>query len=170
MEETLKLNLGSNTVHFQNFKNVDIRKIPEVDIVDDASTLETIKDGSVGAIIANAILEHFSPDRIDDILKVWYRKMEDGALIEIGVPDGELIFDRYLNHPDYKGNWAKLVHSLFGNIQILRDWHGEDAEKYGHHMLFCKDYLKSKMEDAGFKNIKEVPKDHPDCFSLQGQK
>lgn len=170
MGEALKLNLGSNTVHFQNFKNVDIRKIPEVDIVDDASTLETIKDGSVGAIIANAILEHFSPDRIDDILKVWYRKMEDGALIEIGVPDGELIFDRYLNDPDYKGNWAKLVHSLFGNIEILRSWHGKDAELYGHHMLFCKDYLKSKMEDAGFKNIKEVPKDHPDCFSLQGQK
>lgn len=170
MEETLKLNLGSNTVRMEGFKNVDIRDIPEVDIVDDVSTLEKIEDNSCDFIVANAILEHFSPDRIDDILKVWYRKLQDGGTLEIGVPDGELIFDRYLNQAGYKGDWAKLVHSLFGNIQILRGWHGKDAELYGHHMLFCKSYLRSKMEDLGLKDIKDIPPDHPDCFSLSGIK
>lgn len=172
MEESLRLNLGSNDVHLQCFKNVDIRAIPEVDIVDDVATLEKIEDGSVEMIVANAILEHFCPDRIDDVLSVWYRKLEEGGTLEIGVPDGELIFDRYFNSedPGYKKNWAKVVHSLFGNMQILRDWHGKDAEIYGHHMLFCKDYLKRKLEDLGLKDIKEVPNGHPDCFSLKGKK
>ena len=161
-----RLNLGSNSVHYQYFENVDIREAPGVTIVDDVSKLEKIPDGSSEAIIAHAILEHFSPDRTDDVLKVWYRKMQDGATIEIGVPDGELIYERYREDKD----WAKLVHSLFGNIQILRDWHGEDAEKYGHHMLFSKDFLRKKMESVGFKDIVEVPKVHPDCFSLKGIK
>jgi predicted SAM-dependent methyltransferase len=168
----MRLNLGSNTVCMQGFENVDIRPTTGVTIVDDVATLEKIEDGSVEFIVANAILEHFSPDRIDDILKVWYRKLQDGGTLEIGVPDGELIYDRYLNSedPKYKGNWAQLVHSLFGNIEILRSWHGKDAELYGHHMLFSKDYLRAKMEALGLKDIKDIPPDHPDCFSLSGIK
>lgn len=164
--ETIKLNIGSNTVGFPGFKNVDIRDIPAVDIVDDVSKMEKILDNSVEYIKAHAILEHFNPDRTSDIVNTWVTKLKKGGILEISVPDGELIFDRYLKG----GTWDKLVHSLFGNIAFLREWHGDDAEKYGHHTLFSKAYLTRFMSDAGLAGIKEVESPHPDCFCLVGTK
>lgn len=164
--ETIKLNIGSNTVGFAGFKNVDIRDIPAVDIVDDVSKLTKIEDNSVDYIKAHAILEHFNPDKTLEVLKVWASKLKSGGEIEISVPDGELIFDRYLKG----GSWDKLVHSLFGNISLLREWHGEDAEKYGHHTLFSHAYLARFMTEAGLSEITEITAHHPDCLCLTGVK
>lgn len=168
--EEIKLNIGSNTVRFEGFKNVDIRDIPEVDIVDEVSELKKIKDNSVSYIKAHAILEHFAPDMTSKILKNWVSKLKSGGEIEISVPDGELIFDRYLNIEPYKGNWGHLVHSIFGSMEHLREWHGKDAELYMHHTLFSQDYLRQYMEKAGLTEIIEVPSPHQDCVNLKGTK
>jgi predicted SAM-dependent methyltransferase len=163
----MKLNLGSNTIRYNGFLNVDIRDVPySVDIVDDVSVLNGIPDGSVDEIKSEAILEHFAPDRTLDVIKVWVRKLEKGGKILIMVPDGELIFNRYLQD----GKWDKLVHSMFGNMELMREWHGKEAELYMHHTLFSKQSLWKQMEQAGLKDIKEAPARHGDCFALEGIK
>jgi predicted SAM-dependent methyltransferase len=166
----MELNLGSDEVTFPGFKNVDIRDVAGVDIVDDVSKMTKFEDESVDNIIANNILEHFAPDRTLDILKLWVSKLKKGGTIVIGVPDGEFIYDRYLNDETWKGNWDKVVHSMFGNMEILRRWHGDEAELYGHHTIFSKDYLKRFMLKAGLKDIKDNAPSHADAFSLKGVK
>ena len=176
MEEIIKINIGSNDFHHEGFLNVDIRDVPGVDIVDDVGNLKKIEDNSVSHIIAEAILEHFSYDKTLDVLKCWYSKLKKGGVIEIMVPDGELIFDRYLNgdkqgkESPYYHNWGQLIHSMFGSMEYLRKWHGDDAERYGHHTLYSIDYLRKEMEEAGFINIKEKRSRHVDCFCLTGEK
>lgn len=171
-----KLNLGSNDYRYPGFLNVDIRDVPGVDIVDDVTKLEKIEDNSVDHIIAEAILEHISPDRTVETLKLWTRKLKSGGVIEVMVPDGELIFDRYVNgdvqgkESPYYGNWEHLIHSMFGNIGLLREWHGEMAEFYGHHTLYCKSYLEKEMKEAGLVEIVEQRSRHVDCFHLAGKK
>lgn len=171
----MKLNLGSNDVRHCGFFNVDIRKTSNVDIVDDVFKLETIEKETVEYIIAHNILEHIAPDKTLDCLKLWVSKLKNNGIIEIGVPDGELIFHRYKNaivtRKQYeKVPWMDVIHSIFGNMQLEREWHGDDAEKYMHHTLFCEDYLKFVMEVCELKNIKKIKPNHPDNITMLGTK
>ena len=171
----MKLNLGSNTKRYDGFLNVDIRAIPGVDLVDDVTKLAGIEDWSVEAIVAHNILEHIASDKTMSTLRLWVSKLKTGGWIEIGVPDGELIFQRHLNHVitrrEYVNNpWANVIHSIFGNIQILRNMHGDDAEKYMHHTLFCPSFLQKCMEDAGLGHIRRVRANHKDNITLRGIK
>ena len=171
----MKLNLGSNTVKYKGFLNVDIRKINGVDIVDDVFKLSTIKDSSVEYIIAHNILEHIAPDKTLDCVKLWVDKLKDAGKIEIGVPDGELIFNNYYKRinirKEYKEiPWKNVIHAIFGNMQLLRQWHGDDAEKYMHHTLFNKEYLEHIMKESGLNKIKSIKPNHPDGMTLIGEK
>jgi predicted SAM-dependent methyltransferase len=171
----MKYNLGSNDVRHEGFINVDIRPANGVDIVDDVTTLEKIEDNSAEEIYAHNVLEHIFPDKMDKTLALWVRKLKPGGYITIGVPDSEGVFLRYLKEKEWHPTlvqqvWERAVHGIFGNFGLLREWHGEDAEKYGHHMMFSKDYLKSKMEEAGLENIVGALQTHPECFSLRGEK
>lgn len=174
----MKYNLGSNDVRHKGFVNVDIRQAEGVDMVDDVTKLESIPDNSAEEIYAHNVLEHIFPDKMDKTLALWVRKLKEGASITIGVPDIEFVYERYMiekkageKHPELvQPIWERLVHGVFGNFGLLREWHGEDAERYGHHMIFSKDYLKSKMEEAGLHDIEEAEQTHPECFSLKGTK
>lgn len=171
----MKLNLGSDTVRYKDFLNVDIRKLPTVDIVDDVTKLSKIRDDTVEAIIAHNILEHIAPDKTIETLTLWFKKLQVGGWIQIGVPDGELIFNRYLRgkvtRRVYKScPWKNVIHSIFGHMGILRQMHREDAEKYMHHTLFCKSFLQECMGLVGFKNIIQVKPNHRDNVTLKGFK
>jgi len=170
----MKLNIGSNTQRHNGFLNLDMRDCAGVDIVDDAATLSSIEDGSCSAIIAHNILEHFSYDRTLDVLGVWVSKLQRGGVLSVGVPDAELIFDRYkagkITRGKYRHAWDDLNHSLFGNMDLLRSWHGEDADKYGHHAVFCEDSLRHAMESCGLTDIRKVKANHPDNITLEGVK
>lgn len=168
MEKTteIRLNLGSNDLRYPDFINVDIRDVPGVDVVDDVTVLSKFEDNSVDKIYAEAILEHFAPDRTLDILRVWVRKLKQGGSILVMVPDGELIINRYKDG----GTWKDLLHPLFGNITLMRQWHGKDMELYMHHTLYCKAMLKEEMELAGIENIEEKQARHGDCLTLTGTK
>jgi len=169
----MKLNLGSNNRKFDGFLNVDIRKIDGVDIVDDVTVLSNIENNSVDAIIAHNILEHIVPFKTIPTLKLWADKLKVGAWIEIGVPDGELIFSRHekgiITRKQYEGcPWENVIHSIFGNMDILREMHGNDVEKYMHHTLFCESYLKYCMEKSGISKINRVRPNHNDNVTLRG--
>lgn len=171
----MKLNLGSNDVRYEGFLNVDIRNIEAVDIVDDVSLLSSIEDESVEHIIAHNILEHFAQDRVQDVIKIWVQKLKKDGLCVIGVPDGLLIFNRYLSNQctrkEYMEEpWEDVIHSIFGNIKKLREWHGDDAEYYMHHTVFNESYLTKLMERAGLGHIKKERKNQNDCICLSGRK
>lgn len=162
----MRINLGSNNVPIHGCKNLDIRDIPEVDIVDDFTKLTSLEDESVEELICHNIFHILAIDKMEQVLKLWVSKLEDGGTIEIGVPDGELIFCRYIkNH-----NWNELVHGIFGGTGFLREWHGDDAEIYTAHNLFCEKTLREIMEKCGLKDIKKVEPNHPDNITLRGKK
>ncbi len=174
MEKTnkVKINLGSSDFKYPEFLNVDIRDIPEVDIVDDVRTLTKIEDSSVDHMICEAILEHFAPDRTQDLIKLWVSKLKPGGKIEIMVPDGEFIISRYMNTKsgDQLKAWKEMLHPFFGNIALMREWHGEDMELYMHHTLFCSAMLREQMEAAGLTQVTQKVARHPDCMTLTGIK
>ncbi|MBU1726410.1 MAG: hypothetical protein KJ880_02130 [Candidatus Omnitrophica bacterium] len=171
----LKLNLGSNDVRYPGFLNVDIRQIPNVDLVDDVTKLEKISENSASEIIAHNILEHMPYDKTMVCLRLWVSKLKKGGSIIVGVPDGELIFNRYnkgiVTRKQYRNSpWKDVIHSIFGNMELLRQWHGEEAERYMHKTLFCESFLKSCLGEAGIGHIVKVRPNHPDNVTLKGIK
>lgn len=163
----MRLNLGSNNIKYEGFTNVDIRDIPEVDIVDDVVTLRKIEDNSVEEIKAHNIIGQLASDNAEKALKVWFAKMKHGASLEIGATDGELIFGKYL-----KGiyDWPRVVHGIFGNIGLLRQWHGDDAERWMGHSIYTQDYLTKLLNDVGFVEVSETTPNHADVITLRCKK
>ena len=169
----MKLNLGSNTVRIAGYLNLDMRCAKGVDIIDDVGCLCLIDADSCDAIIAHNILEHFAYDRTLDIVRLWVSKLSESGALTIGVPDASLIFARYAagqcTRAKYSGHpWQDLNHSIFGNMDSLRKWHGDDADKYGHHAAFCRDHLEWVMQHAGLSDIETVKPNHNDNVTLRG--
>jgi hypothetical protein len=66
--------------------------------------------------------------------------------------------------------WEDVIHDIFGNVGLLREWHGEDAEKYGHHTIFCKQYLQECLIKAGFHDFRTLPPNHCAGFTMRATK
>jgi predicted SAM-dependent methyltransferase len=169
MAETkkVKYNIGSNDIRIDGYLNVDIRDIPAVDIVNDVRTLSKIKNGSADEILALNILGCIPPDECQFTVNTWVSKLKYEGQLIIGAPDGVLIFN------EYKAgnlNWEGVVHNIFGNMKLYREWHGPEAPYYMGHNLFSHDYLKSIMEKAGLSDIIELPQNHGYCLTLCGTK
>ena len=85
----------------------------------------------------------------------------------------------YLNHRwragkitrgKYSNAWDDLQHGIFGNMDLLRRWHGADACRYGHHAVFCEASLRRLMLAAGLSGITTDKPNHPDNVTLCGVK
>lgn len=85
--EALKLNLGSRDRSMPGFKNMDCEAHPGVDFVGDVSDLSRFEDGSVSAIFASNILEHFPHIRTHNVLTEWKRVLKTGGTLYLSVPD-----------------------------------------------------------------------------------
>jgi predicted SAM-dependent methyltransferase len=141
----MKLNLGARTTKIPGFKNVDIKKMPGVDIVADLSMLP-IRDNSADEIYASHCLEHFSHTKTLDVLKEWHRVLKVGGKISIAVPD----FDQAIKVYNKIGFMSDFIKNLLWGDQIYR-------EAY-HYTCFTYKTLLSLLSEAGFRKIKKIEK------------
>jgi len=77
-----------------------------------------VADGSVDAIYASHILEHYpvleAPEGVataHDALDEWFRVLKPGGRLFVAVPDGDIILRRILSEPATRDDW---VLNLFG--------------------------------------------------------
>lgn len=138
----MKLNLGCFDKKLPGFTNVDIRPDCNPDIVDNAFTLETIKDGSVDLIYCCHMLEHLSYEESLEALYTWYRKLKPNGVLRLAVPDLEKACSLYLLTKD-----KKRLKSMFWGSQR----HDFDFHKNG----WSKADLEEELSHVGFIDIKE---------------
>lgn len=151
------LNLGCRTRAIPEFLNMDIDAHDGVDLVGDVSDLSRFENGSVGAIYASHILEHFEYHRTLAVLKEWARVIEPGGMLYVAVPD-----------------FARCV-ELYGQIG-LSDWIvrflcGDQEYKTAYHYaLFDEERLAMLLKEAGFKESFRVEQfpigDEGDCSTM----
>src|SRR5688572_6100669 len=75
-----------------HYPEIEAIALVPVDVIDDASTLATVPDGSLDFIIANHLIEHLS-DPIAAV-RCWYRKLKRRGILYMAVPDMRMTFDR----------------------------------------------------------------------------
>ena len=106
--------------------------------------------GSIDAIYACHVLEHFSTEDAQTLMRTFWSLLTVGGELRLSVPDLDRIVKIYVKHWDHfqtPGNspWVGLI---YGGQSTPHDYH-----KTGFN--FC--WMKHLLEEAGFSRIEEYP-------------
>jgi predicted SAM-dependent methyltransferase len=137
----LKLHIGCGKRKIPGFINLDILGRPEVDIVDNARTLEKIKNSSCDIIYASHVLEHFGRYEFSEALRTWHKKLKPGGLLRVSVPD----FEKVIHYYNSGGKLSDLLGFLYG---------GQRDEFDYHKIIFDRISLTSEFLDVGFSSVR----------------
>ena len=140
----LELGGGDNPSKTKLWVNVDIRPLPEVDVVCDVTKLP-YKDDEVDEIFAAHLIEHFGRFEFDAVLDEWVRVLKHGGKMELHCPDMEELCKQYTNG-DITTEWFSYI--CYG---------GQDYE-YNHHKIAW-DYsrLRSELVQRKMTNVTREP-------------
>lgn len=144
MERKPWLEIGPGWSPNEGYLTLDIRDLPHVDYVLDASGPLPFRDGEFSRVLASHVLEHFGHAKTRPILKEWGRIIEPGGEIEIHCPDLEWAFRNYV-----AGNISLgvAVLNIFGAQEYEYDYH-----KTGFDWVTLSIYL----SEAGFGFLRRL--------------
>jgi len=176
-----KINLGSGSMSLNGFFNVDWpighldgivpKEISEdvtyrtPDAYIDITNLSEIPNESFGYVRASHVLEHFHIHQSRSILKEWVRILEPNGILDIVVPDFDIIVgERYYNNRDGKYNkwWEETMEDrgLWWDTPEKEPFKTKEMALMqllylnGHHKAFFNfKLLKHLMEEQGIKKI-----------------
>jgi len=160
--EKKKLNLGCGTDIREEFANVDIQALPDVDLVADVMELDFIPDRSVDFIVAQHLLEYIPRPRMVETLNEWKRILSVNSVLEVRVTDISLVVKQlYLNEKVSKemGLHSEMVLSLLYGKQI-NDY---DIRYNG----FTSEFLQGVLAGCGFRIINVAHEDYDVVISAQ---
>ena len=93
----MKYNFGSGSKRIKDFTNVDWRKTPFTDIVENVFTNESgkILVGQAQVILATHIFEHCPFDKSIEVLELWKSFLKEGGYILFALPDFDEVVKMY---------------------------------------------------------------------------
>ncbi|MEQ9660925.1 MAG: methyltransferase domain-containing protein [Parasphingopyxis sp.] len=139
----LKLHLGCGPKHIPGFFHIDALDGDHVDHVGPVDRLDTFEDESVSLIYASHLLEHFGRREYMDVLREWYRVIEPGGVLRLGVPDFAACAKLYTE--------GKLdsIEQIRGLIC------GGQKDEYDYHkMIFDRQSLHDALIEVGFSSTR----------------
>jgi predicted SAM-dependent methyltransferase len=166
--ETLKLNVGCGKVKLPGWLNIDIE--PGADLVIDVRKSLPFDNSSVGFIYNEHVLEHFTYEEGDKVLKEFERSLKPGGILRIATPDLDYIIEKY--SADWKNaewlSWPEFefIKTRGQMLNIIFTW-------WGHKYLYNEEDLRNKLIKAGFQKIirSEWNKSkYPDLSGLETRK
>ncbi len=144
----MRLNLGSGEVHLPGYLSVDLREDCGANLVADVRHLP-YPDGSVEAIRAHDLLEHFSKFETTALLAEWHRVLIPGGLLELQMPNLHVIAVQIAYWHDKPGpQLDDLINNLYGGHR----W-GPEGAWDTHHTGFTPTSLRRVLDQAGFDTL-----------------
>jgi|GEM_PF-1056062 len=152
-EGPIKLDIcGGEFPYGNGFLNVDIRALPNVDIVADITKGLNFSDRSVDEILSCGTLEHFYIPEVLEILKEMRRILRQGGKLTVAVPNMKEILSSFQQG---EMNFQLFNQYIYGSIQ-------KDLNPYNvHRSLWDAEHMIYAMKEAGFLNVEEQPYDLP---------
>jgi hypothetical protein len=137
----LRLNIGCGHIPKAGYINIDMRELPNVDVVAEANALP-FQPGSVDEIYSAHLVEHFPQQELQRrLLPHWRNLLKPGGCIRAITPDGEAMLTS-IAQGSY--GFEDFREVLFG---------GQDYEGDFHYNLFTPDSFRRTVEGAGFTDI-----------------
>jgi hypothetical protein len=135
MTDQIRLNLGAGEDAIPGFISIDHKLGTEAYPLD-------YPDNSVQEILASHILEHFSHQKVKEVVADWVRVLIPGGRLRVAVPDFAQIVSDY-----QKGGGELDLQSVIMGAQV-------DDDDY-HKSVFTTDALEGLFKGAGLGNIQE---------------
>lgn len=136
----MKLHVGCGNVILPGWANLDAMPGPRVDVVDDAQTLRSIPQGSVDLLYASHILDHFSRNDTDAVLRLWHSRLRPGGTLRLAVSDFAASVEQYRE----TGDLPALLGLLVGG-------HKDEFDRHG--TAFDRQSLTDALLRTGFVNV-----------------
>lgn len=139
---------GRNPWKPGEFLNVDIVRLPQVDLVFDLRKHFPIADGVIAEIFSAATLEHFRKHDNLHILREFFRTLQPGGILHVSTPDIEAIARGLL-----AGDDLDLINQhFFGKFK------GDTTEDYDlHRWMFPASVMMEVLRDIGFTEVERLP-------------
>lgn len=154
--QDIRLELGPGNHPTPGYIHLDLRALPDVEIVADVRRIP-LSDGCVAELLASNILEHVGRLEVKETLREWARVVHKGGRVIIRVPDVAAIVKRY-------------EEGLYSDESMIERLYGtQDYPENTHKTGFTIPYLTRLVQEAGFGDIR-VKVIAPCGFQLEGQK
>lgn len=150
----LLLHLGCGKNYKEGWVNVDIGR-HKIDVnLDLRRTPLPFPSSSCKMIYSEHVLEHFTyPEPATSILKECYRLLEPGGILNIVVPDGEMVVNAYvLGGSDEYYEAEERFHPAWCHTKMEHLNYGF-RQGTEHHFYYDYETLARALDLAGFKNI-----------------
>jgi len=161
--EAIKLNLGAGDTQVEGFTPVDRKFGSEVYPL-------AYEDGTVTEARASHILEHFSHQQTERVLREWVRVLKPGGVIKIAVPDFDKLVKLYESGETIKDSQGNAIPTE----AFLMGGHLDNSDV--HLAIFNEQKLRDLMTMCGLVDIKPWRDKVVDChiypfsLNLQGRK
>jgi predicted SAM-dependent methyltransferase len=137
----LKIHLGAGPINLQGWVSIDARKAPHVHLQSEGFALDEFTDGAISEIYMCHVLEHFSFEEIEVILRNLHKKLKVGGILRLSVPD----FDSLVTVYHANGNNLELIKlALMG---------GQDYAHNFHKSVFNRATLSRLLVKHGFIHV-----------------
>lgn len=137
----LKVHLGSGPINIQGWINVDARDYEHVHLVSNGFELYEFVDGSIAEIYLCHVLEHFSFQEAEALLKSLKIKLRPGGVIRISVPCFDSLIEVYKMH---SSDITKVQFALMG---------GQEYQYNFHKSVYNLESLTKLLENCGYTNV-----------------
>jgi len=120
-----RLHLGFGNIKLESFCNVDALETIAADVIDDIRVLSRFTNGSAKEIYACQVLERFSREEVQPLLKRWLEVLAPGGVLRISVPDIDQIFCIYYKNLAYfrSRGVAPWIELIYGGQSTHYDFH-----------------------------------------------
>ena len=157
----VKLNLGCGNAKLDDWVNIDIN--PRADMVVDFRNGLPFKNCSFQCIYSEHVLEHFTYERGQTLLKECYRILSDDGIMRIAMPDLDYIIKKYLS--DWK-NQEWLSWSEYSFIKTRGMMLNTYFSWWDHKYLYNEEDLKKQLMNSEFKNVYRCEWSKSECHFL----
>jgi predicted SAM-dependent methyltransferase len=168
----LRISIGAGNRRLEGWINTDVHWRTRFYL--DLLKPWPVPDGSVAAIYADNVIEHFSLEDFRHILQYAFVALAEGAIIRLVTPDVGRTVQAYVNNDtlanQHLERHRKAGYSAEYPVDLLRITFAE----CGHHLGFCHDFqsLSSELVRSGFSDCcrKEVGQsDIPEFRNLEAR-
>ncbi|MFT5452216.1 MAG: putative SAM-dependent methyltransferase [Enterobacterales bacterium] len=141
--EGIKLHIGAGEVNVQGWVNVDGRKFEHTHFVSDGFDLKEFSDNSIEEIYLCHVLEHFSFQDGENLLKYFRTKIMVGGVLRISVPNFDALVTAYKANGD---DVESIKSALMG---------GQNYDYNYHKAIFNKKSLALMLKQCEFSEAIE---------------
>lgn len=139
----LRLHLGAGPINLQGWVNIDAREAPHIHLAANNFDLVEFADGTLAEIYMCHVLEHFSFEEAEQLLRNFRKKLKLGGTLRISVPHFDHLIAIYQAN---NSNLEIVKRALMG---------GQDYEYNFHKSIYNASLLSSLMLSCGYAQPQE---------------